>query len=139
MTALEALNNLTQLAYYYADDDEYILNNAKKYYELIENALKDLEFYEECRECFSIEYYQVREAFLLYMMNRDNRKSLKALKIIKEKNVNICLLKDCDNCQEYNDLCIYTIRYSHKSYKCSYLVNEEYDLLKEVMCSGTKY
>ena len=118
MTPLEALNEIKKGLNPLFYDAELC--------EIIETALKDLEFYEECRECFHIEYYQIREAFLLYMMHRDNRKSLKALAIIKDKEVNISALLELDNLQQYNDYCDMVSG-------CKKLTQEEHDLLKEVL------
>ena len=52
------------------------------------------------------------------------KKSLKALEIIKEKEVNVGLLSRCANAERYNKGICYELRY---------LTQEEYDLLKEVL------
>lgn len=57
-------------------------------------------------------------------------KELKALEIIKEKNVDIWILKSCLTLEQYN----YSIT---KMDNCNVfnLVQEEFDLLKEVLCN----
>ena len=50
--------------------------------------------------------------------------ALKALEIIKEKEVNVGLLSRCANAERYNrGMC----------YESRYLTQEEYDILKEVL------
>lgn len=53
-------------------------------------------------------------------------KSLKALDIIKEKGVNIRLLKETDNVKEYNEL----IKSHYGMFR---LLSKEYKILKEVL------
>ena len=55
--------------------------------------------------------------------NLEDEKKLKALEIIKNKNVSICWLKACKDRAEYNDLVD----------KEEQLTKEEYDVLKEVL------
>jgi len=78
--------------------------------DIIETALKRLESVDRVGEMFCC----------------DVDKKLKALEIIKEKGVNIYLLNETDNVEEYNEL----IK-SH--YGMKQLTQEEYDLLKEVL------
>ena len=52
-------------------------------------------------------------------------KSLKALEIIKMKNVDIPMVKTCNFVNDYNEW--------HSQYKEMHLAKEEYDLLKEVL------
>ena len=119
MTPEEALNNLTQLAYYYADDDEHILNNAKGYYELIETALKRLEEYDKTEYSALIESHKK-----LLKEKSANEKSLKALEIIKEKKVDVYHIQATNKVGEYN---FWRLRTSKR------LKKKEYDLLKEVL------
>ena len=54
-------------------------------------------------------------------------KELKALEIIKNKNVDIAILKNTENVEQYNNTILLF-------FKCSKeLTQEEYDLLKEVL------
>ena len=54
-------------------------------------------------------------------------KELKALEIIKSKNVDIAILKNTENVEQYNNTVLLF-------FKCSKeLTQEEYDLLKEVL------
>lgn len=52
----------------------------------------------------------------------DNYKKLKALEIIKDKNVDVAWLCGCEKLEDYNKL-----------YQVPNLTKEEYDLLKEVL------
>ena len=51
--------------------------------------------------------------------------ALKALEIIKEKNVNVGDFKRCKSSEDYNAYCCYSEK--------EQLTEEEYDLLKEVL------
>ena len=63
-------------------------------------------------------------------------KDLEVLEILKNKNVNICLIKDCYSLQDYNDTCIYLRSYSNQISKSILITKEEYDLLKEWIENG---
>ena len=52
-------------------------------------------------------------------------KSLKALEIIKIKNVDIPMVKTCNSVNDYNEW--------HSQYKEMHLTQQEYDLLKEIL------
>ena len=52
--------------------------------------------------------------------------AVKALEIIKEKQVNVSALLELDNLQQYNDYC-------DMVGGCKKLTQEEFDLLKEVL------
>lgn len=52
-------------------------------------------------------------------------KSLKALEIIKMKNVDIPMAKTCNSVNDYNEW--------HSQYKEMHLTQQEYDLLKEIL------
>ena len=66
-------------------------------------------------------------------MFEDMKKRIQALEIIKEKNVDVCILKDSDNVDEYNQTSLYATKYSNHYSFCKPLSQEEYDLLKEVL------
>lgn len=70
------------------------------------------------------EMYELREQYHL------DQTKLKALEIIKEKNVDITTLLDCHNAKEYNRWNSIRSHYSHPPID---LTQEEYDLLKEVL------
>lgn len=55
-------------------------------------------------------------------------KELKALEILKNKNIDLFYLQDTTELERYNDACDY---YRN----LSYLTQEEYDLLKETLCN----
>lgn len=59
-------------------------------------------------------------------------KSLKALEIIKEKDVDVGLIKRSENWLDY-----YT-RFKHRTGKNTELTEEEFDLLKEVLNNGDR-
>ena len=63
----------------------------------------------------------------------DIEKHLKALEVIVKKNVIIPLLKDCSNFQEYNDMCHYCLKYAFRNFYSIDLLQEEFDLIKEVV------
>lgn len=81
----------------------------------IEKNLKDF--------VFELEMGKVDEMFINNSFEIIE-KSLKALEIIKEKEVNVGLLSRCANAERYNKGICYELRY---------LTQEEYDLLKEVL------
>ena len=56
-------------------------------------------------------------------------KDLKALEIIKEKQINVSALLELDDLQQHNDYC-------DMVGGCKKLTQEEYDLLKEVLQNG---
>ena len=56
-------------------------------------------------------------------------KVIKAFDIIKKKNVNVCLLRQVSNITGYNEL----MSQSHDKENYQPLLQEEYDLLKEVL------
>lgn len=69
-----------------------------------------------------------RQCFMYYCKNIE--KELKALEIIKKKNVDIELLNGCDNVYKYNVYFPFLIIYQ--------LTQEEFELLKEVLSDDYK-
>ena len=61
------------------------------------------------------------------------KKDLEVLEILKNKNVNICLLKDSYSLEDYNNTCIYLGGYSNQISKSIPITKEEYNLLKEMI------
>lgn len=109
-TPLEALDILHFNCDYYPNKD--------KHWEIIHTALKDYEHLQETRYVIlggrcSGKNYKVN--ILL---------KLKALEIIKKKNIDVQLLESCQSLKEYN-WCVHT--------KYRALTQQEYDLLKEVL------
>ena len=124
LTPHEALNNLTQLAFNYAELDEQILSNAKKYYGIIGKALQE---YQEML---------ISDEGWNFVLNKDLEKynktikKLQALEIIKEKNVDVGAIKNCVNAYAYNDFKELT---ETKLIKREKLTQEEFDTVKEVL------
>ena len=118
---LEALKRFRENAKFDTKSDYYLSTKYIDDNDIIETALKEKETPTETFEQFVGEPSDV-----IY-------KKLKALKIIKEKNVIISLLKDCSNFQEYNDCCNYSLKYVFKNFYPIDLTQEEFDLLREVL------
>ena len=59
-------------------------------------------------------------------------KSLKALEIIKEKNVAVAMLKSCENVKRYNTIAFDEEHFKDKNYARK-LTQEEFNLLIEVL------
>lgn len=98
----------------------------------IEKELKVLEEHEEILSDYNLTLANFREACLFYAwlksekLNFDNgAKKLKALEIIKEKNVNAYGIKHSKDVYDYN--------LTYASNGKEQLTQEEYDLLKEVL------
>jgi len=95
----------------------------KKDIENIEKALKEYEFlknfFYKLKEKYGIDDLDYLEHIVREYDN--NKKKLKALEIIKEKEVYPTFLLNCKSVEEYNHECINKI------------TQEEYDLLKEVL------
>lgn len=125
LTPLEALCNLTQIVYNYAGFDEELTKNINGYFETIETALKDGEKY--------------KTIYLLTKAKLDKVSDVKlklegVIEIIKDNQVNIGYLLDCDNYEEYLDY--FNDRTGEgnlPSFKL--LTEEEFNLLKEVLKS----
>lgn len=56
-------------------------------------------------------------------------KALRALKIIKEKKVEVNILEFCETCEEYNDFIKHRVWFQEEYI----LTQEEYELVKEVI------
>ena len=105
----EALN---KIAYVYGYDE-----NIK----IIETALKDYEMEHALRiRLENANYELVRE-------KQKNQKKLKALEIIKNKQVDVRYLFQCKSLRQYN----FIYEGTNQSELC--LTEEEYDLLKEML------
>lgn len=110
----------------------------KEDFDIIETALKEYEFMKQTKIIVSdkkisdddleklinqgiivgnLEHSKIEPLF-----DNETQKKLKALEIIKEKEVNVGLLSRCANAERYNKGICYEPRY---------LTQEEYDLLKE--------
>ena len=72
--------------------------------------------------------------FKILLTNQEKKSKIK--KYVKNKNVNICLIKDCYSLQDYNDTCIYLRSSSNQISKSILITKEEYDLLKEWIEKG---
>lgn len=92
--------------------------------EIIEKALKDYEKIKfEHSELKTYHYDLLKEN---EMLHNQNVKKLKALKIIKEKKVDIHILTTAI---KLNDIYQYNARFEN----CAQLTQEEFDLLKEAL------
>ena len=138
MTPLQALKKIKQAKYFVDFElDAKVSEDYKKELDIIETALKrystieqhlikrgfdNLEdFIKQLDEYVEISEKEHKELMILKSQSCQNK--LKALEIVKEKNVSICWLKDCKDRAEYNDL----------ADKQEQLAQEEFDLLKEVL------
>lgn len=102
--------------------------------DIIEIALKDYEkLQEEYKDFESIHEEIARHYNVLYKERLVWLKEHRVLNIIKDKNVNISILKDTDSVEEYNQISLYATKYSNHYSFCKQLNQQEYDLLKEVM------
>ena len=104
------------------------------YFKHIEEALEEYEQHEEILNDYGLTLVDFREACLLSAMLkgegrtiRNIDKQLEALEIIKTKRVNIHILLESNNVEEYNDSVYVCEGIKYK------LIQEEYDLLKEVL------
>lgn len=96
--------------------------------DIIETALKDYEEYKQVLSDYGFTLVNFREACFTLAQFRGSgftgiEKSFKALEIIIEKNVDIHLLKNASDLNDYNSV----IPYEYE------LTQEEYDLLKKVL------
>lgn len=97
--------------------DTYCIDNIDKEISIIATALKDYEMEHTLRIRLENAIYElVRE-------KQENEKKLKALEIIKGKEVNVFLLLHSRNLKIYNDI----VEDNRK------LTQEKYDLLKEAL------
>jgi hypothetical protein len=112
LTPLEALNDLREVKGW--NDDEF-----NKRLDIIETALKEYEGAKSHIKALNKERIE-------------NSIKLKALGIIKERQVDVGLLLDCETEPEYLNRCCN--RYWHNE-RCGWkrMTQEEFDLLKEVL------
>jgi len=110
---LEALERINEIVLPYSEAKQGYLRPrdvCPNEFSIIETALKDY-------ENLQLKHSSMQDVVL------DDFKKIKALEIIKEKNVSIVWLKNCKDRSEYNDL----------ADKEEQLTQEEYELLKEVL------
>jgi thiamine monophosphate synthase len=86
----------------------------------------------EALESLETEYYTKNGVRFLEFRDDDERldtieKELKALEIIKEKDVDIYIFQRCETVDKYNSRVIHIVGETRE------LTQEEYDLLKEVL------
>lgn len=118
LTPLEALRNLTQIAYGSSDD---IDDKIKNYFELIKKSLKDY-------ENLKLKHRSMQDAVL------EDFKKLKALEIIKKKEVNVSTFVAYKCYEDYlNDWNILIKEVRRTMIGEKKLTQEEYELLKEVL------
>ena len=75
--------------------------------------------------------YSLDEAVFFKEDFNQVRKSLKALEIIKEKNVSVAMLKSCVTVERYNTIAFDEEHFKGKDYARK-LTQEEFNLLKEL-------
>lgn len=97
-------------------------------FKIIENTLKENQVIIE--ELERKNRNLILENRSLNQIDKTNELKLKALETIKEKKVDIPTLLDCHNAKEYNR---WNGVRSHYSYPPLEIIQEEYDLLKEVL------
>ena len=76
--------------------------------------------------------YSIDEAVFYKEDFKQVRKELKALEIIKEKNVSVAMLKSCVTVKMYNTIAFDEEHFKDKDYARK-LTEEEFNLLKEVL------
>ena len=120
-------------------DLDYVLNGKQNQdYKIVETALKDYEMMKQPKIIFTdkkisdddleklinqgIIVGNLEQSKIEPLFDNETQNKLKALEIIKEKEVNVGLLSRCANAERYNKGICYEPRY---------LTQEEYDLLKE--------
>ncbi len=141
---LEALRNLTQMAYNYAGFDEKLTKNVRGYFEIIEIALKRIPELEKEIEDTHIAYTMAIEKhikdeneYIQWVQEGGYDKTrVQALEIIVEKRVNIgSFIKCCSNIS-YEE---YKKQWGNWKKDILYnlskepLTQEEFDLLKKVL------
>ena len=100
-------------------------------FDILEKSLKRLEEHDEIFKKYDIKDIWLEPALYViknhFPMNTETQlKKLKALDIIKEKEVNVSAFLELDDLKQYNDYCDMVCG-------CKHLTQEEYDLLKEVL------
>ena len=123
-------------------DLDYVLNGKQNQdYKIIETALKDYELMKQPKIIFTdkkisdddLEKFKnlgvivgnLEQSKIEPLFDNETQKKLKALEIIKEKKIDLDLLKISDDLDDYNFMC-------DMCYK-NILTKEEYDLLKKVL------
>lgn len=112
---LEAFKRATTMVGFYDYNENQYMEDLK----IIETALKRLERYEQ-----PLTAYLDKSEEELFEEAKRNEKKIKALEIIKKKNVDVGWLKNSETLKHYN-MCIGNI---HKE-----ITQEEWDLLKEAL------
>ena len=125
-------------------DLDYVLNGKQNQdYKIIETALKEYEFMKQTKIIVSdkkisdgdleklinqgIIVGNLEQSKIEPLFDNETQNKLKALEIIKNKQVNVCYLFQCKSLRQYN----FIYKGTNQSELC--LTQEEYDLLKEAL------
>lgn len=138
LTPLEALENI--MCFISVDECNF-KNQAEKdkCYNIIETALKDYEKLSKQRYVIFTRTHQQKEMFIdeicksykeIKVSSLEDEKKLKALEIIKEKNIDVGAIKECVSAYAYNDFKELTETAIVKREK---MTQEEYEIVKEVL------
>ena len=104
-----------------------------RYKPIIETALKELNEYKSILKDFGLENPQNLIDNLNIIKDSKFHEKIKALEIVKDKQVEVCYFMNCETLEEYNDDVIAAYAYEEDAAKQRMLTQEEYDLLKEVL------
>lgn len=125
LTPLEELKKIRQDFY------DYLTNKYNQYnFDIIETALKDYEEHKQILNDYGLSLVDFRHACFTFVQFKNSKgfegveKKLKVLEIIKEKEVNVFIFLHSGDLETYNDM----VEDNRK------LKQEEYDLLKEILC-----
>lgn len=110
-------------------------------FSIIESALKRLEEIDNKPVAFMVSSRGMENAIIkeiskhkeIKITNLADQKKLRALEIIKEKQVEVCYFMNCETLEEYNDDVIAAYAYEEDTAKPRMLTQKEYDLLREVL------
>lgn len=127
ITPLKALNEI------YGDLDGYLAQLDKKDYEIVKTALKELNEYKSILKDFGLENPQNLIDNLNIIKDSKFHEKIKALEIVKDKQVEVCYFMNCETLEEYNDDVIAAYAYEEDAAKQRMLTKEEYELLKEIL------
>ena len=125
-------------------DLDYVLDGKQNQdYKIIETALKEYEFMKQTKIIVSdkkisdgdleklinqgIIVGNLEQSKIEPLFDNETQNKLKALEIIKNKQVNVCYLFQCKSLRQYN----FIYKGTNQSELC--LTQEEYDLLKEAL------
>ena len=125
-------------------DLDYVLNGKQNQdYKIVETALKEYEFMKQTKIIVSdkkisdddleklinqgIIVGNLEQSKIEPLFDNETQNKIKALEIIKKKEVNVCYLFQCKSLRQYN----YIYKGTNQSELC--LTQEEYDLLREVL------